>query len=98
MEFSFFPAKCAVPAYSDSKFPALLSIIQSIGRYLCLQTIPLIALFVSLPFYIWMVGIAAIRILEKRNLLLVPITVLVILLAISAMVAPGMIPRYFLVE
>lgn len=98
METSFFPAVYEAPSFPDSKIPSLLEQIQNIGRNLYLQGIPLIALFVSLPFYVWLVALAFIRTIEQKKWLFLPLITLLLLLMASTLIAPGMIPRYFLPE
>lgn len=103
-ETSFFDAVSSLEEngqYGDittTRFPALLRMIEKIGRTNMLQEIPFLSLLVSLPFYFWVFLIAVARCLidwrSNRESLMVLSVFFGIFL--TSYLAPTVLPRYFL--
>ena len=83
------------PAHSDSKLPALLDGLRWISEDRGIESIPVVGLIVSIAFYLFVVAFALFKAIAVRNweavCLLFPLAVL----ALTNLLGPCMLIRYF---
>lgn len=96
-ETSFFYAGTASLGTEDSKLPALATWAKEICLDYSLQSIPFLALLVSLPLYVWFACFFIFRALLTRNERALLMTALIFLCMLSAFVGPCVLVRYNLI-
>ena len=95
-ETSLFESRVKDPATLDSKTPELFNAIDSMSTQLVLQKIPIVSLLVSIPFYVLLlILVTAICFAQKRQSGIFA-CICLLLLVLSALLAPGVITRYYL--
>lgn len=84
------------PASQHSKLPALKEVIMDAATTLKIQSIPILALLVSLPFYIYTLLISLHRCILSRKAGSIAMLSLFLLLVVSVIVGPGVLVRYYM--
>lgn len=95
-ETSLFGFDWESPAISQPIFPWLHDTLESISGKLVLQNIPVLALLASIPFCVWMLCLVTARSLITKNHGALAICVVFGLLALSALMGPCALVRYYL--
>lgn len=93
---SLFACSVEPPAEFDSKFPALYNVLWKISRFDFLQSNPLTAWLVSIPFYLWLLLITFTRALIKREASVIAGCALLLSMVLTFLLGPVVLPRYYL--
>lgn len=84
------------PAQLNSKFPFLYEILWKVSRFDTLQSNPLTAWLISIPFFFWLLLITLARgIVQKRTDTIAACSLLVAII-ITFLFGPMVLPRYYL--
>nr|WP_232309746.1 DUF6020 family protein [Olegusella massiliensis] len=95
-ETSLFESWGKDPATLDSKAPKLFNAIDSISTQLVLQKNPIVSLLVSIPFYVLLLILVTTICFAQKRQSGIFACICLLLLVLSALLAPGVITRYYL--
>lgn len=84
------------PAHSDTKFQELKVFLKKISTKDFLQQIPVISLFVTIAFYVWVLLLLAARCLVTRDRSIGAPVALLLFVTISVLFGPCVLTRYYL--
>lgn len=95
-ETSLFAFDWESPADSDTKFQELKVLLKKISTKDFLQQIPVISLFVTIAFYVWVLLLLAARCLVTRDRSIGAPVALLFFVTISVLFGPCVLARYYL--
>ncbi len=95
-ETSLFAFDWESPADSDTKFQELKVLLKKISTKDFLQQIPVISLFVTIAFYVWVLLLLAARCLVTRDRSIGAPVALLFFVTLSAFFGPCVLARYYL--
>ena len=95
-ETSLFAFDWESPADSDTKFQELKVLLKKISTKDFLQQIPVISLFVTIAFYVWVLLLLAARCLVTRDRSIGAPVALLFFVTISVFFGPCVLARYYL--
>jgi nitrate reductase NapE component len=93
---SIFEATQKPPATPDSKFPALLDALRTIGYTDALARVPVAGMIVSVWPYLFALGLALVRALVRRDRCALVVLVPLAVIALSVLFGPAVLIRYYL--
>ncbi len=95
-ETSLFAFDWESPADSDTKFQELKVLLKKVSTKDFLQQVPVVSLFVTIAFYVWVLLLMVVRCLVTRDRAIGAPAALLLFVTLSAFFGPCVLARYYL--
>lgn len=95
-ETSLFAFDWESPAEHQSLFPALVEPLREFSTGTSVQNVPVVSLLTSIPFYVWTLIVLVARAIVTRDRRLAAPCALFAMLALTALLGPCVLVRYYL--